>query len=90
VDGGDPEPLPAVAGSAHMSFSPDCRSIMDVTEHKTMWVTPMDGTEPRRVFEFADPDVRIDYPNWSPDGAWVLFDRVKSQGGDIWLAEGFE
>jgi hypothetical protein len=42
------------------------------------------------VFEFDDPDARIDYPVWSPDGRWVLFDRFRPQGGDIWLMENLE
>jgi hypothetical protein len=29
-----------------------------------------------------------DYPVWSPDGRWVLFDRFR--GGNIWLLEGVE
>ena len=32
--------------------------------------------------------VRIDYPVWSPDGKWILFDRAAPSGGDIWLLEG--
>jgi Tol biopolymer transport system component len=35
-------------------------------------------------------DVRIDYPVWSPDGKWFLFDRFRAQGGDIWMIENFE
>jgi hypothetical protein len=30
------------------------------------------------------------FMRWSPDGNWVLFDRVEPQGGDIWLLEGLE
>lgn len=45
---------------------------------------------PEKVFEFKDKDVRIDYPVWSPDGKWVLFDRFRPQGGDIWMIENFE
>ncbi len=41
------------------------------------------------MFEFEDPDVPIDYPVWPPDGRWVLFDRFRPHGGDIWL-ERFE
>jgi Tol biopolymer transport system component len=41
------------------------------------------------VFQFADPDVRIDYPLWSPDGRWILFDRAAPRGGDLWVLEGF-
>jgi hypothetical protein len=41
-----------------------------------------------RVFEFVDSDVRIDYPVWSPDGRWILFDRAAPRGGDLWALEG--
>jgi Tol biopolymer transport system component len=88
--GGDPVPLPEVAGGSHMSFSPDHSRIMDVIGHKTLWVSPLNGGQPEKVFEFDDPDVRIDYPVWSPDGRWILFDRFRPQGGDIWLMEHFE
>ena len=90
LDGSDPEPLPEVAGGAHMSFSPDHSRIMDVIGHKALWISPLDGGKPEKVFEFDDPDVRIDYPVWSPDGHWVLFDRFRPQGGDIWMMEHFE
>lgn len=90
LDGSDPEALPEVAGGSHMSFSPDHSLIMDVIGHKTLWVSPLHGGKPEKVFEFDDPDVRIDYPVWSPDGRWVLFDRFRPQGGDIWMMENFE
>jgi Tol biopolymer transport system component len=90
VDGGEPEPTAEVAGGAHMSFSPDHARIMDVVAHKELWISPLSGGAPEKVFEFGDPDARIDYPAWSPDGKWVLFDRFRPQGGDIWMMEGFE
>ena len=90
LDGSDPVPLPEVAGGSHMSFSPDHARIMDVIGHKTLWVSPLDGGKPEKVFEFDNPDVRIDYPVWSPDGRWVLFDHFRPQGGDIWIMEHFE
>lgn len=90
VDGTDAGPLPEVMGGAHMSLSPDCSRIMDVVGHKALWVSPLDGGKPEKVFEFDDPDVRIDYPVWSPDGAWILFDRFRPNGGDIWMMENFE
>jgi Tol biopolymer transport system component len=90
LEGGDAEPLPEVAGGAHMSFSPDYSRIMDVVGHKVLWVSPLDGGSPAKIFEFEDPDVRIDYPVWSPDGKWILFDRFRPKGGDIWMMENFE
>jgi Tol biopolymer transport system component len=88
VDGGEPEAMPAVKGGSHISLSPDEARVMDVTEHRTLWVSPLSGGIPERVFEFQDPDIRIDYPVWSPDGRWVLFDRLRPQGGDIWVLDG--
>jgi len=88
LDGGDPAQLPDVSSGYHLSFSPDRTLILDAIGHKSMWVHSLDGAAPRKVFEFDDPDIRIDYPVWSPDGSWVLFDRVAPQGGDIWLLEG--
>ncbi len=85
--GGEPQPLPRVAGGSHMSLSPDGSRLMDVVGHKTLWVSPLAGGEPERIFEFEDPDVRIDYPLWSPDGRFVLFDRFRPRGGDVWMLE---
>jgi Tol biopolymer transport system component len=82
--------LPDVASGAHMSLSPSQQVIMDVRGHKTLWAYPLDGRPATRVFEFPDPDVRIDYPTWSPDGRWVLFDRAAPLGGDLWTMEGLE
>ena len=88
VDDGTLTPLPAVASGAHMSFSPDRSRVLDVRGHKTLWVYPLDGSAPQQVFSFADPDIRIDYPTWSPDGRWILFDRAAPRGGDLWVIEG--
>jgi Tol biopolymer transport system component len=88
VDGGEPRPLPEIAGGAHMSFSPDFSRIIDVVGHKTLWVSPLQDGSPEPAFEFDDPDARIDYPVWSPDGRWVLFDRFRPQGGDVWMMDG--
>jgi hypothetical protein len=60
---------------------------MDVLGHRTLWCSPLRDGEPRKVFEFDDPESRIDYPVWSPDGRWVLFDRFVPQGGDVWSVE---
>jgi TolB protein len=80
--------LPDVASGAHMSFSPSRSLVLDVKGHKSLWVYPVNGHSPRQVFAFADPEVRIDYPTWSPDGKWVLFDRAAPKGGDLWLIGG--
>jgi serine/threonine-protein kinase len=79
---------PDVASGAHMSFSPDQSLILDVRGHKTLWIHPANGQAPYQVFAFPDPDRRIDYPVWSPDGKWVLFDHAAPKGGDLWTLEG--
>ena len=90
LTGGEPEPLVESAGGAHISLSPDHSRIMDVIGHRVLWVSPVAGTKPEKVYEFSDPTVRIDYPVWSPDGKWILFDRFLPQGGDVWMMENFE
>lgn len=35
-EGGEPRPMPEIAGGFHMSFSPDGRRIMDVVAHKAL------------------------------------------------------
>ena len=86
VASGDLEETTEVVGGAHMSYSPDESRIMDVVGHREMWVSPLRGGKPERVFQFRD-DTRIDYPVWSPDGRWILFDRFSPQGGDVWMIE---
>jgi Tol biopolymer transport system component len=73
-----------------MSSSPDETLVMDVIGHRMLWVSPANGGAPYAVFEFENSDDRIDYPNWSPDGKWVLFDRVKPEGGDIWVIDNLQ
>jgi Tol biopolymer transport system component len=90
VGGGEPQPFADMKGGSHISFSPDHTRIMDVVGHRVLWVSPLSGGKPEIVYEFPDPDVRIDYPFWSPDGKWVLFDRFRPQGGDIWAMSGVE
>jgi Tol biopolymer transport system component/serine/threonine protein kinase len=91
VSGGEPQPFAGtMMGGSHMSFSPDRTRIMDVVGHKVLWVSPVNAGKPEKVYEFPDPDARIDYPVWSPDGRWVMFDRFRPQGGDIWAMSGVE
>jgi Tol biopolymer transport system component len=89
IGSGVVDTLPVTPG-AHMSFSPDHRLIMDVRDHKVLWVSPVSGDSAYKVFSFPETDVRIDYPVWSPDGHWVLFDKATPSGGDIWILDGME
>jgi Tol biopolymer transport system component len=90
LDGGEPQAFGEVAGGSHLSFSPNFSLVMDVVGHKSLWVSPLRSGKPAPVFEFDDAVSRIDYPVWSPDGRWVLFDRFRPQGGDTWVMERFE
>jgi len=91
LSGDDPVPLNSeIVGGSHMSFSPDYSLLMDVVGHKMVWVSPASSGKPAKVFEFPDGESRIDYPVWSPDGKWLLFDRFRPQGGDIWMIKNFE
>ena len=90
IDGGTPQPFAEMKAGSHISLSPDRSRIMDVVGHRVLWVSPVNGGPPEKVYEFPDPDVRIDYPVWSPDGKWVLFDRFRPQGGDIWSLTGVD
>ena len=90
VSGVGPQPFAEMMGGSHISFSPDRTRIMDVVGHRVLWVSSVSGGKPEKVYEFPDPDVRIDYPVWSPDGKWVMFDRFRPQGGDIWAISGVE
>jgi eukaryotic-like serine/threonine-protein kinase len=89
--GGDPVPLNSeIVGGSHMSFSPNYSLLVDVVGHKVLWASPATSGKPVKIYEFTDGESRIDYPVWSPDGKWVLFDRFRPQGGDIWELENFE
>jgi eukaryotic-like serine/threonine-protein kinase len=87
VDSDSMTPMPEILSGGHMSWSPDQSIIMDVRGHRTLFAYPVDGSPPRRVFEFPTPDARIDYPVWSPDGRHVLFDRAAPRGGDVWVMD---
>jgi Tol biopolymer transport system component len=90
VESGALTPLPPVRSGGHMSFSPSQALILDVSNHKVLWAHPVDGGAPYEVYQFPDPDVRIDYPRWSRDGRWVVFDRAAPRGADLWMLEGLQ
>ncbi len=82
------EPMPTITSGAHMSFSPDFSRVLEVSGHKSLWIYTLDGAAPTKILEFDEADIRIDYPVWSADGRWAVFDRVAPQGGDIWVLDG--
>jgi eukaryotic-like serine/threonine-protein kinase len=82
---GESRDHPPIQGGGHFSYSPDFNRMADVREHLRVWISPLDGGEPEMILQFDDPDIRIDYTHWSPDGRWILFDRLKPTGGDVWL-----
>ncbi|MEX2179649.1 MAG: protein kinase [Gemmatimonadaceae bacterium] len=86
-DGGEPDLL-SKSGGAHISFTSDASRVIDVMGHNVLYVWTLSDGKQERLFAFDDADVRIDYPSLSPDGRWLLFDRFRPDGGDIWLAEG--
>ena len=90
IDGGSIEPYGLVAGGSHFSTSPDHSRVVDVVGHSALWLSRRGTAAPVKLFAFDEPDARIDYPQWSPDGRAVLFDRFQPQGGDIWLLGDFK
>jgi Tol biopolymer transport system component len=85
LDGAPPVDEPAIENGYHISLLPGERAVVEVIGHKTLWRFPLGGEgKAERLFAFDDPAVRIDYPVVSPDGRWLLFDRLEPQGADIW------
>jgi TolB protein len=87
-NGGTPQVVAPFSG-AHLSFAPRGDRFIDVKGHKELWMIPL-GTDGAKLFEFTDADARIDYPVWSPDGKWLVFDWFKPSGGDLWTASGLK
>jgi serine/threonine-protein kinase len=79
--------LPIREAGGHLSFSPSEQVMMDAPGHRRLRAYPVDGRPPYDVYAFANPDVRLDYPVWSPDGRWVLFDRAEPRGADLWTLD---
>ncbi len=85
--GGEPTVVSNEGGGWHMTLSPDQGRILD-NDHQALYVTrALPDARREQVFAFEDPAISIDYSVWSPDGRWVLFDRLASQASDIWMLE---
>src|SRR5260221_47712 len=81
--GGEPQAVSPEGGS-HISFSPDRSKYIYVKGHKVPWLYSF-GAAPLKAFQVPDPEARIDYPVWSPDGKWLLFYRFRPEAGYVWL-----
>jgi Tol biopolymer transport system component len=90
VESGDLETLPEITSGAHMSLSPDESKILETVGHRVLWVYTLPDGGRTKLLEFDDPDIRLDYPVWSPDGHAAVFDRVVPRGGDIWILDGLQ
>jgi TolB protein len=88
VTSGELETMPKISSGAHLSLSPDQTRVLEVQGHRSLWIYPLDGALAAEIFMFDDPDIRIDYPVWSPDGREAVFDRGVTSGGDIWMIDG--
>jgi dipeptidyl aminopeptidase/acylaminoacyl peptidase len=88
ADGGWPSPLTTtVGGKSGVAWSPDGRSIAFVSEG-SIWVVPTAGGAPTRVTDSrpgrGDPRAASDrQPQWSPDGAWILFETGRRGNNDV-------
>ena len=80
-----------VALNFHPRYSPDGQTIAFVSDRQgqvNLWLMNADGSQPRPVF--ADKEVRVFEPAWSPDGRYIYVRRqdLKRGGGGgsgIWM-----
>ncbi|MEO8027636.1 MAG: amidohydrolase family protein [Bryobacteraceae bacterium] len=87
VDGGEAECLTQSSGAAlnfHPRYSPDGKSIAFVSDRSgqnNLWIMNADGSRARAVF--ANKDVRVFEPAWTPDSQFILVRRtnVGNRGG---------
>ncbi|HET8624408.1 MAG TPA: hypothetical protein VFM14_12670 [Gemmatimonadales bacterium] len=73
--------LPIHEAGGHLSFSPSEQVMMDAPGHRRLRAYPVDGRPPYDVYAFENPDVRLDYPVWSPDGCST---GAEPRGADLW------
>lgn len=78
--GGDPKPLThGQWEDGSPKFSPDGKSLAIVSsrgdlEATSIWITPVNGSEPHKLAQLQQAGVESD-PQWSPDGKRIYFHR---------------
>jgi dipeptidyl aminopeptidase/acylaminoacyl peptidase len=92
-----PEDVVDIRSVADASVSPDGKRIAfvvkepgdsskpDKARDDNIWIVPVDGREPARLFAFSAKSENT--PRWSPDGRWLAFlsDRGEDGQTQIWL-----
>src|SRR5947209_12785114 len=92
--GGEAECLTQASGAAlnfHPRYSPDGKSIAFVSDRSgqnNLWIMNSDGSQPHAVF--ANKDVRVFEPAWTPDGEFVIVRRANvanraGGGAGLWM-----
>ncbi len=92
--GGEAECLTQSSGAAlnfHPRYSPDGKSIAFVSDRggqNNLWIMNADGSQPHAVF--ANKDVRVFEPTWTPDGQFIIVRRANvatraAGGGGLWM-----
>ncbi len=92
-----PEDVVDIRNVADANVSPDGKRIAfvvtepadsskpDKARDDNIWMVPVDGSEPARLFAFSPKSENT--PRWSPDGRWLAFLSDRSEDGQkqIWL-----
>jgi Tol biopolymer transport system component len=62
--------------------------IVYLENHKNILLRSLSTGETRRIAEFPEANLTIDYPSWSPDGTKIYFTMSKNVG-DIFLLDNY-
>jgi Tol biopolymer transport system component/predicted Ser/Thr protein kinase len=75
--------------SSHPRFHPsDPDTIALLENHKNVLVRSLSTGATRRLTNFTESNLVIDYPAWSPDGTKIYFSMAKNVG-DVFLLENY-